>query len=286
MPNKRCLLLLFSSLALGLAQTGGSGRAGSRSDGSSIILEKERLIRAELLKLSNHPWAGEYYYGDGLGVNVSLLIAPAGGFVFTWHGCLGLYDWNHGNVRVARTGASIELLFTRANQQRAFQGIAPTLVPVVWGERRYLIPADEMVGFANEVNSGFEPRQDPHGRFLLKKGDERREALGEPALPSEYLGYLLRNPITAAVLAVGETRSKKLCEECGSPVRITTVTLDAGSAKGVRVGMEFYLRSPDRVYESAKVLSVGGDESIAEITQFSDGPSPSKNWKLSTRTQD
>src|SRR4030095_1837931 len=111
MRNRRSLLLLafISSLALSLAQTGGSGPSGLQPDGTPLVSERGRRIRAELLNLPKHAWAGDYYRGDGLGVNVSLLIAPEAGFVFTWDGCLGRYDWNYGNVRVvAGTGTSID----------------------------------------------------------------------------------------------------------------------------------------------------------------------------------
>jgi hypothetical protein len=55
----------------------------------------------ELKTLKAHAWAGKYHYGDGLGVNVDLSLAPKSGFVFTWHGCLGLYDLNYGGVEEA-----------------------------------------------------------------------------------------------------------------------------------------------------------------------------------------
>src|SRR5438046_2811177 len=146
MRNNRWLMLLalLSTLALSLAQTGGQGPSALLSDGTLLVSERERRIRAELLNLPKHPWAGDYYYGDGLGANVSLLIAPEAGFVFTWDGCLGRYDWSYGNARVAGTGTRIELLSKRPNRQRAFQGIALALVPIVWGDRHYLIPMDEL----------------------------------------------------------------------------------------------------------------------------------------------
>src|SRR5687767_13739491 len=59
---------------------------------------RERAFRDELTAFQEHPWAGEYYYGDGLGVNVRLLLTPQSGFVFQWRGCLGVYDRNHGAV--------------------------------------------------------------------------------------------------------------------------------------------------------------------------------------------
>src|SRR5436309_668048 len=52
---------------------------------------KEELKRAKLSK-----WAGDYYASRGLGFNYHLLLAPASGFVYTWHGCLGLYELIYG----------------------------------------------------------------------------------------------------------------------------------------------------------------------------------------------
>jgi len=89
--------------------------------------------RAEIKALNGHFWAGEYDEGDGLGENVSLILAPETGFVFEWHGCAGLYDRNYGTVREAN--GKIRLGFTFSNNQKGFQGISPELVPVAWGKR-------------------------------------------------------------------------------------------------------------------------------------------------------
>src|SRR4051812_843941 len=58
-----------------------------------IEVELETLDRATLNQ--GHwakEWAGEYCCGDGLGMNVTIAIAPKTGVVYTWYGCLGLYD--------------------------------------------------------------------------------------------------------------------------------------------------------------------------------------------------
>src|SRR5262245_11234809 len=94
---------------------------------------KRDQIRAEVEKLGAHPWAGEYYAGDGLGVNTVVLLAPKAGYVFEWHGCLGLYDRNYGPV--AEKDGKLSLSFTFENSREGFHGIAPELVPVSWGAR-------------------------------------------------------------------------------------------------------------------------------------------------------
>jgi hypothetical protein len=52
-------------------------------------------------------FAGNYYNGDGLGVNISLTLAPDGSYAATWHGCLGLYGEGSGNWRI--TGKTLTL---------------------------------------------------------------------------------------------------------------------------------------------------------------------------------
>jgi hypothetical protein len=37
-----------------------------------------KKVQAEIETLRTHEWAGEYYEGDGLGENVSLVLAPKG----------------------------------------------------------------------------------------------------------------------------------------------------------------------------------------------------------------
>jgi hypothetical protein len=71
-------------------------------------------------------------------VNTTLSIAPKAGFVFEWHGCMGLYDRNYGSV--TWTNNRLELSFKFKNDRQGFQGLANELVPVSWGKRRYLVP--------------------------------------------------------------------------------------------------------------------------------------------------
>jgi len=237
---------------------------------------KRKLIEHELGNLGMHAWAGDYYYGDGLGVNVDLALAPDSGFVFTWNGCLGLYDQNYGDV--TESGGKIRLLFRLPNEGEGFEGIAPEFLPIIWGERHYLIPADGVVRFANAINAGFEPRGSNSGQFLLKRGDASRQVSGYPSLPSEYAEYLLRRPIKAEVSSVKESHAK-------DSDRISIVLLNVGASQGVRKGMEFYVYSPSRVFESAAVTFVNSTWSEAKVIQCCDdkeGP-PTVGWKLSTR---
>jgi len=171
----------------------------SKKSNANLEVQKKQ-IRQELEALKAHPWAGQYYYGDGLGVNVDLSLAPKSGFAFTWNGCLGLYDLNYGDV--VEAGGKIRFVFKLPNEHKGFEGIASDFLPVIWGDRHYLIATDEVVKFANAINAGFEPRETEWGEFLLRRGDATKPASGYPNLPSEYSEYLLKHPIDAEVSSI------------------------------------------------------------------------------------
>jgi hypothetical protein len=226
-------------------------------------LEKDRKARIERewAGLADHPWAGPYYHGDGLGVNVSLLLAPGSGFVFTWQGCLGLYDRNLGDVHEAGDGLTFAFRFP--NVQHGFRGLAPQLVPVRWGPRRYLVAPRDLVKYCNAVNFGREPRAGAHGSFFLRQGDWDRKTEGRPLVPEEYRPYLLARPIEGTIRRVGPAR----LEEGRAGIRLsrTTVTLDVGRRHGVLPGMEFSVHEGHR---TAEVLTVAEHEATAEIVDI------------------
>lgn len=240
----------------------------------------QERIQAVAATLTNHPWAGRYYCGDGLGVNVSLFLAPGAGYVFEWRGCLGLYDRNYGSV--TETNSRVRLSFTFKNERKGFQGIAEEFIPVVWGERCYLIPSDDVVGFCNKVNEGTEPRDAPHGFYLLRRGDEKNAASGFPIVPEEYRPYLLAKPITGEIISINSVTTRP--SVCEWKFKDTSVTLDAGKDKGLREGMEMQVVRPGNVVKSVTITKVEASTSQAIMTQIGEEESgPKKGWQLSTR---
>ena len=244
------------------------------AENSAIVETRQKVIKKENARSNADEWAGEYYYGDGLGVNVRLLFSPTSGFAYTWHGCLGLYDQNYGDVQ--QKPGRVRLLPKLANNRRGFGGIAEEFYEVRWGPRHYLVSTDGVIDFANAVNAGTEPRaNNSSSSFLLKRGDETRKAIGIPAIPVEYADYLLRQPLEAQISSVGRVHM-----EDGE--RFDTVTIGIGLADGVRKGMEFFVVRP--VLGSGSVTKVSEHECELELRQYDLKPQqPSSKWKLSTR---
>jgi hypothetical protein len=230
-------------------------------------------------KKSSAPWAGEFYAGDGLGVNQLLVIAPKSGFVFEWHGCLGLYDRNYG--RVAWTNNAIHLSFTFSNQTEGFQGMAPQLVPVPWGKRMYLVPADDLIGFCNEVNQGNEPRSDVHGLYLLGRGHEKRAVAGYPEVPKEFRSYLLSKPVVTEIVGLGFFRVQPNPTEW--TIKDTPVILNAGSKEGLRVGMQLLVLYPTNIFVTVRITGVEETKAEAVMSKLRDGePDPQVGWRVTT----
>jgi hypothetical protein len=246
--------------------------------------ERKKRIREEIARTGEHEWAGEYYYGDHLGVNVALSVAPESGFVFTWLGCVGLYDLNYGRVRFE--DGLLKLIFSYQNERGGFSGIAPEFYPVRWGDRHYLIPSDGVIEFCNAVNSGLEPCRFFCARFLLRRGDRDNHSEGRPNVPAEFLQYLMPDPLKADIISIEKSRITKDRELAGLKFRVSTVVLDAGKAEGILLGLELHSYDPLNA-ETAEVIEIQEHTSRARIVQVAtDSEKPTAGWRLSTRMID
>jgi hypothetical protein len=274
-------LCLAAALFLAVAASGADADQAKRSAATEAAAKAQRkAILSEIQKLPDHDWAGEYYAGDGLGVNTTLALAPGAGFVFEWHGCLGLYDRNYGTVTA--TNGVIRLACAFENQQKGFQGIAPALVPIAWGSRHYLVPATEVIDFCNSVNDGGEPRTDMHGTFFLRTGDEKKAVAGLPQVPAAFRGYLLVKPVEATIIRVGSSTTRPSVADW--KFKDTPVTLDAGTNAGLRVGMELVVTEPSNMVESVRISKVTADRAEGVMTQIGEEePGPQMGWRLSTQ---
>jgi hypothetical protein len=224
-----------------------------------------------LLSLGGDPAvvSGDYYSGDGLGVNWSLELCQDGTFEFSWDGCLGNYDHQSGRWDI------VDGLITFQARDRKPDGmehsLPPSLRPVRWGERLYLIPPDELLDFCNEVNDGGEPRSDAHGLVLLRQDDWTLPVSGRPELPEPFQAYLLSEPVRGNLV-------KGDGERAG--------IVDRGSSQGLRPGMVLYSQgSLDLV--QYRVISTSPDACVVEVIYDGDvvleGPVSTLLWDETLR---
>jgi hypothetical protein len=137
--------------------------------------------------------AGSYYYGDGLGMNFTLVVKAEGRFSFMWRGCLGVYGKNEGGAKVVNN--HLILKPEQPNESRGIERLPTDLVPVRWGERLYLVPKEAGKGFCDDVNNDREPRSNHHGDYYLREGDWGKKVTGLPNVPKEWESLLQKKPI-------------------------------------------------------------------------------------------
>jgi len=164
--------------------------------------------------------AGDYYFGDGLGVNCSLTLTAKGKFTFQWNGCLGTYDKNEGTASIKE--GVLHIAPQKPNLRDGFRGTPTEFYPVRWGARLYLIPTNDIVEFCSDFNQGSEPRPGNHGSYYLRRGDADKAVSGKPAVPAQWTKFFLEQPVRG-----------KITELVGRQ----GAWLDKGSADGLLEGM-------------------------------------------------
>lgn len=247
----------------------------SEKNRTAVKAQREKIL-AEIETLKDHPWAGFYYFGDGLGTNVSLSIAPENGFAYTWSGCTGLYDQDYGEAIWEEN--HLKLSFTLENN-RSENLYLPELIPVPWGERLYLVPSKLMYAFCNEINAQSEPRNRAHGQFFLRRDDWKKQVEGKPKLPEQYMPYLLDKPVNAEIIAVDESTNV-------GPMVLAKVTINKGKKDGLLPKMSVSVTKPNNVYTKIVLTEVEEDHASGIYRYFNQGVTkdipPQTGWKVST----
>jgi hypothetical protein len=254
------------------------------------VQELQSRIQREIKSLVNHPWAGEYYCGDGLH-NSYVYIAPRAGFLFIYRGDIGLPYANHGPVE-QRDGRLHLSLTPPLEGDNFYWDLSKTLIPITWGERKYLVQSERLIDFCNQVNEGREPRQDVYGFSLLRRGDEKMKVTGTPVVFREVAPYLLAKPVEASIIGVGKPVTSP-----GKAVTkvVISVSLNRGRKAGLLPGMTLWVVSPCNVFDDVTITKVDDERSEGAITRyplpgawsllsyFLDA-SPKIGWRLSTRS--
>jgi len=245
---------------------------------------RQQQIEAELAELGDdHPWAGRYTYGDGLGVNQSLLIAPKGGFVVTWHGCLGLYGTNEGQVSETADGHLL-LHFLWANRPGGSGGFPGELVLVPWGERMFLIPPAELIQFVSTVHQlGLRAA---NGLYFKRRKPEGKVS-GRPQLPDSVASQLRAEALALTVSAVGPVTTRQL--DWGACLLQRELWFDSAQAASLADGLE--LRPEDEEHRYDEILLSPADRrgrigrwsvSVKPDCQIEPARLPEAGWVYST----
>jgi hypothetical protein len=193
---------------------------------------------------------GRYYFGDGLGVNCSLVLdAKNHRFTFKWHGCMGEYDSNLG--RWEMDGDVLVLMPEKPNKREGFEGMNIRYVPVQWGQRHYLVDENEMPGFCAAAGQKDIPGFNGiHGSDYVKRdGEELPPVEGRPAIPERFREFYEKGPIKADVVRIEGK-----------------VVLNKGLTDRIKPGMLLAAEGHERI--ELKVLSVREHESVAEVSYF------------------
>lgn len=213
-----------------------------------LLTFQQKVISAEYKPLTDpSSLVGKYYLGDGLGYNNYLDLRPDGRFAYKWEGCLGTYDENAGGYRLEE--GMLVLSPERRSIRKSFKGTPTRFLPVSWGPRLYLVPEAETLEFVNEINQGREPRNEVHGRFYLREGDEKIPVSGFPVLPAKWQDYLLKKPAEGKVIKTEKRRAD----------------INIGKKYGLKEGMLLTARnSNDTRFTQLKVISVEDETCKAE----------------------
>jgi len=191
-------------------------------------------FQREMLTLTDHDWAGAYYYGDGLGCNVSITLSPKTGMTYKWIGCSGLYDIDYGPiVDVQRDYIDVKLSLPSIHQ--SYDAIKKRFYRVRWVNRHYLIPGEDMIQFCNAVNSGSK-----YGiNYLVRREDREKPVFGLPDVPEQFRSYLLEEPIECRITQIESQTT------AGDDSKTFFCQIDAGRNAGLTPDVNLYLSAED-----------------------------------------
>ena len=224
--------------------------------------QKQRIDAA--LANDHDGWDGVYHDGNGYDWR-ELSYAGSQGFAYRAGTCTGGYA-SLGETDMDTPTGTLHLL--RLQQSRDFAGLAEpaNLLTIAWGERRYLVPENQLGDFARDIHSGEEPRCGGWGRFLLRSGDERRIVSGLPELPAPWQGLLRREALVLRVTAL--TVEEDGGADDSRHLRYT-LTFDGGADRGLLVGTKLRpLHLRQAFYGDAAVIAVGAHDAVARYEHW------------------
>lgn len=237
----------------------------------AMVQKRSNAITAELAGPPVNKWAGVYWDGDHHPTVFSW--APESGFLVTSSLHTFSPSWvNFGKVKFEANRLTI---FPELAKDQKSAHIMPTeFVPVLWDDWCYLVPADNLLGFAYAVHSGSESQL---GLFFAKRGSGDNDRKGLPDLPKQYTKIMSMPAIIARVVKV---------ESSADGFYKTLISLDAGRRKGLTPGMQFYYAAGSRRQMMFRVETVGETRSTAKISMIAgsgENIRPRLGWRVSSK---
>ncbi len=196
-------------------------------------------------------------------MNIRIAVAPESGISYTYHGCLGLYDGNYGDVEGTfdddgdgiPDGLKINWALQVGNN---FDFCSKKCYFVRWAAapgspgRFYLVPESKMVEVVKNYNMGGQAQDYMFG--TPRKYDEHESERnpdtgprveGVPRLPPRWASQLVTGDWVARVIAIAPATIGSAA--IGVYATEARVTLDKGRADGIYLGMEIPVgsKAPD-----------------------------------------
>lgn len=199
---------------------------------------------------------GEYYFGDGWGVNCRLTLRADHRFRFERRGYGRVCDRNSGSWTLQ--GDVIVCRPVNRNAREGVKGMGIRYIPVKWGRSLWLVDENQMPGFCDAVVAGDTITAiGLRGTdYVTMEGGKPLAVHGKPFVPSRYREFLDKGAVRAKVISVSADGS---------------VTLDKGSADRVEPGMLFTTAASKDI--DVNVVKVDAHRSVGQARYFrnSDG---------------
>lgn len=211
--------------------------------------------------------AGEYSYGNGFDLNCTLVLSPDGRFVYKRCDCEVVVEEVVGRAALKDGELVLEAEVPRKSWPSGMHGV---MIPVTWGQRLYLLPQDDFLGFSNQVNRGVEPiSTGSMGRYFLREGDWDRPADGKPSLPHEWQQRLLEHPVRGTM--TGKDPAGRWM-------------INLGKKHGVYDGMELSAWAPDlRQFVTINVVETGAESSAVSVERTQSRNQQLTGWIVYSR---
>lgn len=276
------VLLLVVSIAVVFASVVHARRAGETVlaqvrppfDAAAAEYQLRPRLEQALLRAGHDEWSGVYTYWDGENSSRTLLLVPGSGFIARQNSeglgegdllRLGSAQWRDGRIELHDD-------YVAPAWPLLPQTLSSSLIPLRWGERRYLVGADQLARFARAVNfSGSEAYAAQNGA-ALRRGDETRPVSGLPPLPAAAQAYLRSQPLLLHVTSVDIVHNE-IIDGGFQDVRRIDYRLTLSAGDGIVAGMQLQ-RDFSSVFDAAEFITIEQVDANAATAAYSDIVTP------------